>query len=462
MNDSDRLFDISKYADSVSMIDESGEIITYRQLSELTDCFSAFLEPGLLVLCLCSNSIPSIGGYVACIRNCTPVILVDRKKNISEYLASYKPNLIWAPIDDMYGQVIFSFGNYGLYKYSDQHIPIHEKLALLLTTSGSTGSPKLVRLTERNILSNASSIAEYLEIDANERAITSLPMYYSFGLSVINSHLLKGGTLLVTERSVVDLDFWNFFKSQGGTSFAGVPYTYELLRRFRFFKMKLDTLKTMIQAGGHLDSTIVQEYADFAKKEGKRFFVMYGQTEAAPRISYLPYKEAINKPSSIGIAIPGGILSLEDKNGDDIDAAEQEGELVYKGDNVCMGYATNWEDLRLGDENHGILHTGDLAKRDEAGYFYITGRLKRFVKIWGNRVSLDSLESMLKKETIDCACVGSDNEIIVYITKEGLGNEIVKMLSQKTGFNKSVFEIRVIPEIPKSSSGKTLYSQLQL
>ena len=456
------LFDFSQHADNVCMIDETGKEMTYRQLSELSDSLSIFFKPGILVLCLCSNSFPSIGGYVACIQHRSPVILVDCKKDISEYLNIYQPNYIWAPIDDQKGLPLFTYGDYGLYPYSSEHIAIHEDLALLLTTSGSTGSPKLVRLTENNLSSNASSIAEYLDIDSAERAITSLPMHYSFGISVINSHFFKGATLLVTERSVIDREFWNFFRAHGGTSFAGVPYTYEMLKRFRFFRMNLDSLKTMIQAGGRLDPALVLEYAEFAKKEGKRFFVMYGQTEAAPRISYLPFNEVINRPSSIGVAIPGGCLSLEDKNGNPIQAAEQEGELVYKGENVCMGYATVQDDLRLGDENNGVLHTGDLAKRDENGFYYITGRLKRFVKIWGNRVNLDSMESLLKKDAIDCACVGSDNKIVIFVTTVGIEDDVVKFLSQKTGFHKSVFEIKVIPEIPKASSGKTLYSQLEL
>ncbi len=286
-------------------------------------------------------------------------------------------------------------------------------------------------------------------------------MNYSFGMSVINSHFIKGGCLLVTERPVIDFDFWNFFKRKEGTSIAGVPYTYEMLKRFRFFKMKLPSLKTMIQAGGRLDPAIVSEYASYAQKEGKRFFVMYGQTEAAPRISYLPYEKAIEKPSSIGIAIPGGKLLLEDKDGNFIHDANKEGELVYFGNNVCMGYALNRDDLQLEDINRGILHTGDLAKMDEDGYFYITGRIKRFVKIWGNRVSLDSLENIVKTVTNECACVGIDNKIVIFVTKDELSEQIVHLLSQKTSFNKSAFEIKVIPSIPIASSGKIQYSELQ-
>ena len=217
----------------------------------------------------------------------------------------------------------------------------------------------------------------------------------------------------------------------------------------------------MIQAGGRLAPEIVKEYADYAHQTGKRFFVMYGQTEAAPRISYLPFEKTQEKPSSIGIAIPGGELSLEDADGKVILSEETEGELVYKGENVCMGYAQSREELSQGDTNHGILHTGDLAKKDKDGYYFITGRKKRFVKIWGNRVSLDSIESIVKQVTLNCACVGKDDKLVVFINDPDKKNGVEELLATTTGFNRSAFEIRVIPTIPKNDTGKTQYSHLQ-
>ena len=337
---------------------------------------------------------------------------------------------------------------------------VYDELLLCLTTSGSTGSPKFVRISEKNLKSNTLSIAQYLSIDESERPITTLPMYYSFGMSVINSHLIQGATILLTDKTVVQREFWTFLKEQQATSIAGVPYTYETLKAFRFFRMDLPYLKTMIQAGGKLNATIVKEYADFALDKGKRFFVMYGQTEASPRISYLPYEKAVDKYSSIGIPVPGGRMSIIDVEGNEITAPNTDGELIYYGPNVCLGYAECRKDLTKGDENNGCLHTGDVARFDEEGLFYITGRLKRFVKVWGNRCNLDAIEQIVKSITTDCACVGVDDLITVYVTAEGLEESIKNLLISKTSFNPQAFSIRHIESIPIFESGKIDYKRL--
>ena len=318
-----------------------------------------------------------------------------------------------------------------------------------------------MKLTERNLKSNAEAIAEYLKITSAERAITSLPMYYSFGMSVINSHLLKGATLLLTDKAVIQREFLTFLKEGRATSIAGVPYTYEMLRRLRFLKMDLPELKTMIQAGGKLNANIVKEYVEAAQASGKEFIVMYGQTEAAPRMSYLPFEKAIEKYASIGIAIPGGKLSVRDLNDKEITTPDIDGELIYEGPNVCMGYAESIADLATGDENHGVLHTGDVARFDSDGYFYITGRMKRFVKVWGNRCNLDATEQLVKAITTSCACVGVDDKITVFVTKEGLESQIKDYLVEKTGLNVRAFEVRVIEAIPTLPSGKLDYQSMQ-
>lgn len=285
-------------------------------------------------------------------------------------------------------------------------------------------------------------------------------MHYSFGMSVINSHLIKGATILLTDKAVIQKEFWSFMKERKATSIAGVPYTYEMLRRLRFFCMELPDLKVMTQAGGKLSAAFVKEFVDFAEQSGKQFIVMYGQTEAAPRMSYLPHDKALEKNSSIGIAIPGGEFSIIDASGNEITAANVDGELVYKGGNVCMGYAEKREDLAKGDENHGILYTGDIARRDEDGYYYITGRMKRFVKIFGNRVNLDATEQLVKAVATSCACVGVDDKLTVFTTEKAKEEEIKSLLVKKTGLNVRAFAVRVIDTIPKNTSGKILYAEL--
>lgn len=388
-----------------------------------------------------------------------------------------------------------------LFRLHKEPVKTNPALGLLLSTSGSTGSPKMVRISYHNLQANAESIAEYLQIDEKQRPVTDLPMEYTYGLSVINSHVLKGATLLVTDRTLFDLDFWEFIKKERATSLAGVPYTYKMLKRLHLEKMDLPHLKTLTQAGGRLMPDDQKYYADWTKRNGKRFFVMYGQTEATARISWLPWEKCAEKIGSIGIAIPGGRLELEDDSGNIIkdscngyheavskrknreengpavpegqshenDSFSEEGNLVYYGENVTLGYAWNAADLLKDDENHGRLVTGDLAKRDCDGYYYITGRKKRFLKVFGKRISLDRLEQLLNTQWkgMEFVCTGQDDRVMVFVENaedeksERLTQAIEDFLLQKTGVNSTAFCIRYIDRIPRSPAGKVLYKELQ-
>lgn len=465
------MFDLLRYKDNTAVITDKGEQLTYGELnSEAAQFANAITKKGLL-FCLCENRIGSLVGYVACMEHHIPIVLLDGSKDISvlqNLITIYQPEYVWISSDkteNIGGETIYQYATFSLQKMSYEvevaKPEINPELALCLTTSGSTGSPKFVRLSAANVLANAESIAEYLEIEENERPITTLPSYYSYGVSVINSHLIKGATLLLTEGTVAQREFWSFLKEQKATSIAGVPYTYEMLKMLRFFRMDLPYLKTMTQAGGKLNKDIAKEYIEYAKEKGKRFFVMYGQTEATARMSYLPFEHALEKYASIGIAIPRGKFSLIDVNGKTIDEPEVDGELVYIGPNVSLGYAECRADLVKGDENHGELHTGDVARRDADGFYYITGRMKRFVKVWGNRCNLDATEQLVKAITTSCACVGVDDKITIFVTEQGLEEKINKMLSDKTGFNSKAFEVRVIDAIPVKSSGKIDYPVMQ-
>lgn len=465
------MFNLNDFPNNTAVITDKGETMTYSDLVTKAKEFADAVSQKGLLFCLCENRIGSLVGYVACMEHHIPIVLLDGSKDISvlqNLMTIYQPEYVWISSDkteSIGGETTFKYATFSLQKmHYENEIDkpeINPELALCLTTSGSTGSPKFVRLTAKNVLANAESIAEYLEIDENERPITTLPSYYSYGVSVINSHLIKGATLLLTEGTVAQREFWNFMKEQKATSLSGVPYTYEMLKMLRFFRMDLPYLKTMTQAGGKLNKDIAKEYIEYAKEKGKRFFVMYGQTEATARMSYLPFEHALEKYASIGIAIPRGEFSLIDVNGNAIEIPDVDGELVYIGPNVSLGYAECRADLAKGDDNHGKLHTGDVARRDSDGFYYITGRMKRFVKVWGNRCNLDATEQMVKAITTSCACVGVDDKITVFVTQEGLENQIIKFLAEKTGFNSKAFEVRVIDVIPVKSSGKLDYPAMQ-
>ena len=462
------MFELDKFTNHIAVETEQGKKMTYAQLKEDADSITSLMEPRKLTFCLCENTIGSLVGFVGFMTHNIPTVLLDASKEkdiILSLIDHYQPQYVWCPtkrVEELSkGGCITECEDYTLLKLSNQQYKIHPDVLLCLTTSGTTGSPKLVKLTRENLKSNAESIAEYLKITSSERAITSLPMYYSFGMSVINSHLIKGATLLLTDKAVIQREFLNFLKDGKATSIAGVPYTYEMLRRLRFLKMDLPELKTMIQAGGKLNANIVKEYVEAALANGKEFIVMYGQTEAAPRMSYLPFEKALEKYASIGIAIPGGRLSVRDVNDQEFTMPDTDGELIYEGPNVCMGYAECIDDLAKGDENHGVLHTGDVARFDSDGYFYITGRMKRFVKVWGNRCNLDATEQLVKVITTSCACVGVDDKITVFVTTEGLEDKIKYYLVDKTGLNIRAFDVRVVDAIPTLPSGKLDYQKMQ-
>jgi len=465
------MWQFNQYENNIAAISDSGDSITYGQLLVATEELKQQIDERCLTFLLCTNSIGSIVGYTTCLNNHIVPLLLNSHIHadlLSYLIDTYKPKYMWVP-ETMIEQfseyeTIYCANSYSLLKttFTESYV-LYDELALLLTTSGSTGSPKLVRQSYRNIEANAKSIVEYLELDATERPIMTLPMNYTYGLSIVNSHLYVGATLLLTGKSLMEKGFWIFLKEKEATSFGGVPYTYEVLNKLRFFRMELPSLRTMTQAGGKLLPELHKKFAEYANETGKHFVVMYGQTEATARMSYLPYEKSLEKLGSVGIAIPGGKFSLLDIDGNEITDPEVTGELVYEGPNVTLGNAGCGDDLIKGDERLGTLLTGDMAMIDDDGYYYIVGRKKRFLKIFGNRVNLDETEIMIKKQfnNLECACTGVDDKMYIFITDDTLTSDVKKFISEKTGLNAVAFKIKIINEVPKNESGKTLYTELE-
>lgn len=456
---------------STAVIDDRGNVLSYAQLKAAGRRLASAVGGRCLVFSMCENTLGSLVGYTGFLANrIVPAML--RRDLGAEYLSRlfewYAPRFIWTdradlarypdctPVHEELGYVL-------LRTPFASAVPLHEDLALLLTTSGSTGSPKFVRQSHANLQANTASIVEYLGLDASDRAITTLPMNYTYGLSILNTHLAVGATLLLTNKTLMQREFWSFFKEHGATSFGGVPYTYEILKKLRFFRMDLPSLRTMTQAGGRLAPELHREFARFAADTGRRFVVMYGQSEATARMSWLPPERSLEKCGSIGIAIPGGRFELIDSQGQVIDQPDSTGELVYFGDNVTLGYAESAEDLARGDERGGVLATGDLARRDAEGYYYIVGRKNRFLKIFGNRVGLDEVERLLKDHFphTDCACAGRDDQMHVFAPAGAPLEEMKRFLVEATGLYHAAVCLCEVPEIPKNEAGKTLYAELE-
>ena len=454
--------------------------LTYGQLQEKVLRLSEYLKrrDKALIFCFCSRNIPTINWYLAALYSGHAVAMLDQALSAElrqALIARYEPEFIVGSVDqndgsrsnfhtfdrDSYDELVISEAAHCAWRRKrDARGAIHEKLSLLLSTSGTTGSPKFVRLTRVNLLSNANSIVSGLGINSEERPIISLPFHYSYGLSVLNSHLQAGSAIVNTSEGMTSAKFWHTFRETQCTSIAGVPYSYQILKRLGIQTLDLPSLKTMTQAGGKLQPELISYFHDEMRRRKGKFFVMYGQTEATARISILDPDRLPEKLGSVGQAIAGGRLSVL-VDGTLTEEPEAKGELVYTGPNVMMGYALSRQDLELGDTFNGQLRTGDLAHCDRDGFAYIHGRCKRDAKIFGLRINLDEVEGMLRQHG-PSAVIEKENRLVIFFEqadRETLAARRAE-LSSKLMIHHQALEFRSIDRIPTTDSGKINYSVL--
>ncbi|MBH0237718.1 AMP-binding protein [Methylobrevis albus] len=337
---------------------------------------------------------------------------------------------------------------------------LHPDLALVMTTSGSTGHGKGVRISAEALSANAAAIAATLGLSRDDRASLLLPLHYCYGLSVLNAHLAAGGSVHLAGRSVLAPDFAAAFEAAGCTTLAGVPFTFELLERTGFRERLPATLRLMTVAGGRPDSRIVARYEAALAARGGRMFVMYGQTEATARMAILPAATALGRPDCIGEAIPGGSFLLRDDAGRVIDGPGGPGELVYRGPNVMMGYAEIRADLARGAEVEELA-TGDLACREPDGLYRLVGRRRRISKIAGVRVGHDALEAALAERGIAAAVVGDDARVLAAYTTDVAPAEVTALLAAAGRLTGAQVAAIRLGELPRLASGKIDYEQLR-
>lgn len=439
---------LEDFGQNIALVGETGERLSYADLARRADAFAAqCLGPvRRLVLLQLANDIESVVRYAGALRAGHAVILTgdDPGGKAARIVETYAPDVCVSAS----GAVTFPNGRAaaGI---------LHPDLALCLSTSGSTGATRMVRLSGRAIDANARSIVEYLGLGADERAITSLPLHYSYGLSILHSHLACGASLILTGRSLTNADFWTLFQREGATSLAGVPHSFELLDAAGFAEMDLPSLRYVTQAGGRLPADMVRKYGLWAQASGRRFYVMYGQTEAGPRMAWLPPERLLDHPDCIGVPVPGGSFDLIDGEGRSIAGDGVTGELVYRGPNVMMGYAASRGDLAKGHETDA-LHTGDLAER-RGDLIRIVGRRSRFCKPFGLRISLDELEAALAQKGVAAAVAGNDGLIAVACRGQGNGDVVARDLGQAFGLPAALFDIAWMDEWPRLPSDKTDY-----
>lgn len=423
---------LESFGDNLAVVAD-GTSISYKQLGHRIRGASQTLgDQRRLILSVASNTIDSLVWYLAALATNNPIMLVPAGNEDSRdgLLETYDPDVVVGGAESF------------VERRTHSAHALHPELALLLSTSGSTGSPKLVRLSHENLSSNATAIAEYLHIRPSDRAITTLPMGYCYGLSVINSHLSVGAAIVLTELSVVDPCFWRVFADQGVTSLSAVPYTFDLLDRVGFEQMTLPTLRYVTQAGGRLPAERVRNFAELGRRSGWDFVVMYGQTEATARMAFLPSDLALAAPESIGGPIPGGDFRLAPM---EAAVAPNVGELVYRGANVMLGYANSAADLAVGRTVHE-LHTGDIARRRDDGLYEIVGRRGRFAKVFGKRIDLDAIEMHLANSGVKACALASLNGV-------DISNETISVVVEGGALTRSatVDMVAVFADLPRSS-----------
>jgi long-chain acyl-CoA synthetase len=439
--------------DTVAVCDDSTESLTYFRLAErAAELASQLPREKCLVFLYARNDIGTVTAFVASLLAGHAVALLDPdlpRVSRLQLENRYRPTVV---IDRDKADFRGTAG-----------IELHRDLAVLLATSGSTGGAKFVRLTLANLQVNAASIASSLQISPRDVAAGHLPIHYSYGLSVLLSHLCRGAKTVLTTGGLMDRDFWSRMREHQVSHFPGVPFHYEMLLRLGLARLGLSNLRTLTQAGGHLSLESRGKAHRFMDDRGGRFYVMYGQTEAAPRIATLDHEDFPRFGGTVGKAIPGGRLVIRDEAGADL-GADQEGYVWYEGPNVMMGYAESNADLARGDELGGVLSTGDIGQLSADGHLTITGRAKRMGKVYGLRVNLDEIERFVKTVNEASAVVQSGQKVRVFLAGQGAAaasDSLRSHFAEHFTLPLAAYEFRVIDSMPATVRGKTDYRLLE-
>ena len=447
---------LEKYKEKTGLIDNNNNRFSYNKILKKAETITGQVKKRSLILFISSNILESIVGYIAFVKNDNIIILLDKnfeKKFVKKMIKSYRPSFVYKPKDyflkNLKSKRLYNGKEYELirtnFKLKNDY---NKKNFLLLTTSGSTQNPKLVRLSENNILNNLKNIKKYLNIDSNNTTITTMPMAYSYGLSIINTFIYSGAKIVLSEKNIFEKEFWEKIKNYKVNSISGVPEFFEFLKKLKIDKIKINKLKYFTHAGGKLNKDTIKYFVNHAKKNKHKFYSMYGQTEASPRMSYLECTKNLSKIGSIGKPLQGSKFFLVDEKNKIINKNFKIGEIVYKGKNVCLGYANNIKDLYKGDLNKGKLFTGDIGYKDNHGFFFLTGRKNRISKIFGLRFNLDDIENKLKKNNFYARLVPSNKYLKILIINNYNIDKIKNLIYNSYKINKSFIFINKVKKFP--------------
>jgi len=489
MTFTDYIFEFSSKYDKTSVIFENE--ISYKQTFENVNRKASFIKSKKLskkdaILLVSDNSNFFIENYFGIIKSgviCVPINPALSNNEIKYIIDSLNIKLIFTQnkflekINGLICDDVEIYTEYSECNFTEVHeniysenIRIEEDVAVILFTSGSTGSPKGVMLTHYNLIYNTNSIIEYLKLTVQDRVEMVLPFYYCYGTSVLHTHFRVGGSIVINNRFMFPQTVVEDINKYNCTSFSGVPSNYQILLRMTDIKQtRFPSLRYITQAGGKLAEIFINELIDTLK--GVDIFIMYGQTEATARLSYLPPHLISKKMNSIGKGVNGTELVVLNTEGNPVKSGEI-GEIAARGGNVMKGYFNDKIETEKVMKN-GYLYTGDLAKVDDEGYIYIVSREKNIIKSGGNRISPKEIEDIILQipEVVECAVIGVYDDILGEAVKS-----FVVLLENKSSINfkyiidyckkqlpsyKTPRYIEFLKALPKNSSGKVLLKNLK-
>lgn len=441
--------------------DEFGNVKTYFDLEELSRTYAKIIPERSVIMIFGDYNINTVCFYYCMLVNHVVPILVDKstdKEFILRLLELYEPQFIWGKTEKLNEfsidqEIVLKCEEYSCSKLNYQLYTIDSELALLLTTSGSTGSPKMVRLSYENIRYTSQALIELIDLREDDKAITVTPLYHAYGLVILHTHWLRGASVLVTDKGLFDVEFWEVFRNHHVTNLSGVPFVFDILKQIGFLKQEYPDFRFMTQAGGKLSDDNQRLFSKALHENGKKLYIFLGLTEATGVVTLLPDHMSEEKIGSIGFSVPGTDCVIDGN-----------GELVIYGPGVTLGYAQRKEDLNLEDSNKGKFDTGDIASLDEDGCIFLKGRKKRFIKILGYRISLDEVESLLagKFKDVEIACQGEDNRLNIYVRGEFDEDGIKEYCAGVLKVPKNLISTIKIEKIPRNEAGKIMYQELNV
>lgn len=441
-----------KKSNKIALVDEKFGKISYLELKRESEKITKLIKTSCIALLIADNNFEFLRGYLGFLKNKKTIsIILDISLSdtfLKKIFSIYEPNYIFCP---KFKNYIFS--NCRKHYESDDYNILRSKFKfnkklnfknfLLLPTSGTTQSPKLVRLSEMNIKDNIKKIKNYLSINKkNNTTITTMPLGYSYGLSIVHTHLYAEGKIVLNKKSIFEKGFWELVKKNKVNSLNGVPEFYEYLKKINFEKRFQKSIKYLTQAGGKINEETLSYFGKICKKKNIKFIVMYGQTETSPRMTYLKWKDFFTKFKSIGKPLSGYKIKLVSENRKVIKEKMKIGEIYFHGRNVCLGYSSSKKDLEKGDENNGKIFTGDLAYRDEDNFLFIVGRNNRTIKFFGKRLNLDDIERYFLQKKISVKCKFQNSRIVLFVNRNFKENLEVNSLSNFLQINKNFILVK--------------------